>query len=671
MDPVIKSKFDQFRERMAIKDIQEGIAFEQFVNYSLFIGHQPDAFSGVNELFDSVNVGGSNDMGIDGIAVKVNGLLIRSLEDIQDQIEKMPGIDVEFIFIQSKATEHFDKGELLKFTSGVKEFLSEKQLQPVNEKIQQLIKIKDYIMDECLPKFNNNPDIRLYYVVMGKWCDEPQLVSAAEAFKQEIGNLNAYNEIKINFVDTKQFSTILNSNDNKFEVTIKALQVMPLLETDNVENSCILLCNASELNKILKTPDELIRKSLFFDNVRDYQGDNNINREIAKTITSEPQKFALLNNGITIVCEMFSLTFTNIRIKNPQIVNGCQTSHVIFNNSKNNPELSAKIPVVVKLIATKNDEITNQIVRSTNRQNIVFEEAFETTKPFHKDLEEYINVLSPEYERFYYERRSKQYSNDVKIKNHEILNLRCITQSFVGMLLREPHNSHRHETKLIEIYRNHIFQDRHSKRPYFTVALAFYQLEKYFRQNNTDDKEYATYKQHILMIFCEIVAGNVPSFNEEKNIEKYCDKVLDILKDNSKTNNKFTESIKIFANFKTRWIDELKKDRFRIKDNKEFTDLLLEDIRKSNAKVTKEQIVEKNNNADNDIFYGEIVAIKQDWRGRHYGFINDKNRPNDIFFHQDQSKHLDFFNNLIGCTVIYKVMKDNTQRDMARDVKLI
>jgi cold shock CspA family protein len=665
MDAVIKSKFERFRKEMDVTEIQEGLAFEQFVNYSLLIGHQPEAFSGDNELFDAVNVGGSNDMGIDGLAVKVNGLLIRSLEEIKDLIEIMQRIDVEFIFIQSKATEHFEKGEFLKFTSGIEEFLSKEQIQPVNEKIQQLIKIKDYLMDECLSKFNDNPNIRLYYVVMGKWYDEPQLTSVADVFKKKIESLSAYNEIIMNFVDSRQFSTILNSNENKFEVTINALQIMPMLKTDDVDNSCILLCTASELNKLLMTPDKLIRKSLFYDNVRDYQGDNSINKEIAKTITTEPQKFALFNNGITIVCEMFNISFTDIRVKNPQIVNGCQTSHVIFNNSKNNQELSAKIPVVVKLIATKNDEITNQIVRSTNKQNVVYEEAFETTKPFHKELEEYINVVSPKYERFYYERRSKQYGNDVKIKSYEKLNLRCITQSFVGMFLCEPHNSHRHETKLVEIYRNRIFQDRHSKLPYFTASLAFCKLEKYFRQN-ISDKRYYTYKQHILMIFSEIIEGNVPSINEEKNIEAYSNKILDILKDDSKAYIKFKEAIKIFDETKNEWIEKSEKNRFAIKDVKEFTELLLKNILKINKKV-----LAKNNNID-DIYFGEIVAIRQDRYETYYGFISDKNKPNDVFFHQNQSRSLDLSDkNIIGSTVTYKLMEDHSGRIMAKDVKLI
>lgn len=663
MEPIIKSKFEKFCEKMALKDVPESIAFEQFVNYSILLGHQPDAFNGDGELFDTVNVGGPQDMGIDGIAIKINGILIRNIEEIQDLIEKKRDIEIEYIFIQTKDKSNFDKGEFLKFTFGVKEFLSDKQKQPINEKIKELIKIKEYLTkDDVLYKLNKNPIIRLYYVVMGRWCDEPDLLSVAEGFKKDINNLNAYDDVIINFIDSKQFNIVLNSNENKFEVTINTMKIMPLPETELVENSCILLCNASELNKILISPDGLIRKSLFEDNVRDYQGDNNINKEINRTIIKEPQKFALLNNGITIVCEKFNQVNDKVVIKNPQIVNGCQTSHVIFNNSKNKADLS-KVPIIIKLISTEDDEITNQIVRSTNRQNIVYEEAFEVTKPFHKELEEYINTVSAQYEQFYYERRSKQYNHNPLISNFQKINLRIIVQSFVGMFLCEPHNSHRHEIKLIELYKNVIFQERQSKVPYFTASLAFYKLEKYFRQNKID-KKYYTFRHHILMIFRELIGGTVPDVNEEKKGEIYCEKILNILKNDTETFNKFKDAIKVFDDTKEEWINKLQKDKFGIKDVKEFTELLLKNMKKETA--YKAVFI-----GDNEYTYsGEIVIIRKDRYGKRYGFISHE--PRDIFFHQEQSKSLNLSDDsIIGRTVYFKITKDNSGKIMARDVRLV
>ncbi|MDR2499552.1 MAG: hypothetical protein LBD37_00545 [Treponema sp.] len=76
MEPIIKAKFEKFREKMDLDGLPESAAFERFVNYTILTGHQPDAFNGDSELFENVNVGGPEDMGIDGIAIKVNGSLI-------------------------------------------------------------------------------------------------------------------------------------------------------------------------------------------------------------------------------------------------------------------------------------------------------------------------------------------------------------------------------------------------------------------------------------------------------------------------------------------------------------------------------------------------------------------------------------------------------------------
>lgn len=480
VEPIVNAKFKVFRDKMELNGIADGVAFEQFVNHTILTAHQPDAFNGDNELFEKVNVGGTKDMGIDGIAIKLNGLFIRDLDEAKDLTKKLPRLSIEFIFIQSKYKSNFDKGEFNNFTDGVREFLSEKQKQPVSDEIKEIIKIKDFLIGEsAVFKWDDNPSVRLYYVVMGKWHESQHQLALAATFQDDILSLNTYKKPLVHFVDHYGFKSILDSNDNNFEVVVNSIDTMPLTSVELVENSCVLLCYASELKKILTTPDGLIRKSLFDDNVRDYQGDNNINLEISNTINDEPQKFALLNNGITIVCEKYTPSNRQITLKNPQIVNGCQTSHVIFHNSESD-EILSKVSIVIKLISTKDSEITNQIVRGTNRQNIVLDEAFEATKKFHKDLEDFINALSPEYDRFYYERRSKQYDHNPSISHFQKLNLRLIMQSVIGMFMNEPHISHRHESKLLEMYSNMVFQEHQSKLPYFTASLAFYKLEKLF-----------------------------------------------------------------------------------------------------------------------------------------------------------------------------------------------
>ena len=84
-------------------------------------------------------------------------------------------------------------------------------------------------------------------------------------------------------------------------------------------------------------------------------------------------------------------------------MNGCQTCNSIYKAYKKKTDLS-KAKVIVKIIETKGESVTQGIVRGTNRQNIVYKEAFETTRQFHKDLEEFINIMATRgFHKVYYE----------------------------------------------------------------------------------------------------------------------------------------------------------------------------------------------------------------------------------------------------------------------------
>ncbi|MBN8584071.1 MAG: AIPR family protein [Ignavibacteria bacterium] len=663
VEPIINAKFNRFRDQFDLKKTPDGIAFERFVNYSILSVHQPDAFNGDSELFDIINVGGNNDMGIDGIAIKVNGILVRNIDEVKDLVERFKRTTIEFIFLQSKYKTNFDKGEYNNFLDGVREFLAENQKQPKNQAIDYLLEIKDYLLSEnVIFTWEDNPTVRIYYVVMGKWMNDSNLSALANQFQEDVDRIGTYKKPKIHFIDTEHFKEILDSNENNFSTIINSIDTMPLTSVRNVENSCVILCYASELQKLLKTSDGLIRKSLFNDNVRDFQGNNTVNDEIRNTVELEPEKFALLNNGITIVCEEYLPSNRQVNLKNPQIVNGCQTCHVLYYSAEKSEDLS-KVPVIVKVIATKSNEITNQIVRGTNRQNIVYDEAFETTKKFHKELEEFINALSNEYEKFYYERRSKQYQNNPTIKQYQKLNLRIIVQSFVAMFFNEPHVAFRHELKLLEKFPNSLFQDHQSKLPYFTAAYAFFSLEKLFRNNLFEKRNLYSYRAHVLMAFRELVAGKNIDINNEKMIDEHCQILLKVLKNDTECKKFFSKAIEIFENCKNIWIKKKRRSIYGIKDIKEFTELLLLEIRKiTNMKTDSIK-------TGNFTYQGEVIKILRDRYGKYCGFI--KRNPQNIFFHSKSIKGLNV-NNLLGKQVTYKVTTNPKNNSLvATDIELI
>lgn len=661
VEPIIRARFNKFKESYELNNLQDGIAFERFVNHTIYTAHQPDAFSADQELLDKICVGGTDDMGIDGLAIKLNGLLVRSVEDVKDILEKIKRANVEFIFVQSKYKPKFDSGEFNKFSAGMRDFLSEKHLQPMNEKISKLLKIKDFLLSEdVVIMWESNPTVRLYYVAMGKWMDSPHLVALSKQLKSDLEKLNTYEKIDIHFVDSKTLKNICDGNENTFSTVINAIDVMSLTAVRGVENSCIILCYAEEFIKMLTTEDKVIRKSLFNDNVRDFQGVNSVNLEIDRTIQEDPEKFILLNNGITIVCDEFLTSNRAVTIRNPQIVNGCQTSHVIYYaNSKRN--LKGKVPLSIKIIATKDLDITNQIVRGTNRQTIVYDEAFESTKKFHKDLEDFYNAFSVDYERLYYERRSKQYQNNPRIKQTQKINLRIQTQYFIAIFINKPHHAHRHESKLLKDYANTIFQEKQSLLPYFVSALIFYKYEEIFRNEFIDKKKYYSFKAHLMMIFREIISGNCPDINSEKKIDKYCAEVLKVLKNEKKLRECIKKSAEIFDNCKNTWTKDMGKSYYGMKDIAEFTKLLLKRSRLSGQNEYDCPIDDENR------FKGVVQKIIIDRFGNRCGFIS--RLPDDIFFHSKKNPQIDFIE-LEGKYVSYRVDTDHLNgKPIAVDVR--
>lgn len=435
VEPIINARFKQFKAKNGLEEMQDSFAFEKFVNYTICTLHHPDAFSADSELLDFVCVGGADDMGIDGIAIKVNDIIIKHQDDITDILKysSKKQIDVEFIFIQSKFKNNYDKGELNNFVDGVRDFLGDSHNFPMNNEIQKHLKLKEHLLsDDLILMWENNPRITMYYVALGRWQEPVELLGIKKQFESDIEKMNVYEAVKFNFIDSESLKNIYDSIQNAFSTTIDTRHIMPLTDVKNVSNSCLSIVFAPELLKLISTPDGVIRKSLFNDNVRDFQGTNPVNSEIYHTIADKPENFIVLNNGITIVCDDFKQNNTKISITNPQIVNGCQTSHIIYEAHRAGLEID-NVPISIKFISTTNEDIVNDIVRGTNRQNIVLEEAFETTKKFHKDLEELFKALSNQYGAIYYERRSKQYLNNPTIKQTEKVNLKNLTQYFIGM----------------------------------------------------------------------------------------------------------------------------------------------------------------------------------------------------------------------------------------------
>jgi hypothetical protein len=364
-------------------------------------------------------------------------------------------------------------------------------------------------------------------------------------------------------------------------------------------------------------------------------------------LSDNAQEFVLLNNGITIVCDEMREVNRKITIKNPQVVNGCQTCNVLYNTKKKGYDLS-RAYVVVKVIASSDSSIVNNIIKGTNRQNIVYDEAFEVTRDFHKYLEEFfITNQIKGFERIYYERRSKQFDGDEFVKPNQKVSFRSLIQSFVSLFLYKVDEGHHHESRLLQDYRDDIFKETQSYQPYYLASFLNLQVDLMFRRHQLD-KHFMTYKYHILLVMKELLGGESPNINIRKDIDSYCANLEKELKDYDSLLNVAHKACGKFDEITKEWITSNGESaKYHIKDNPIFTKFMLERIRNSVS-------VDVNKSSE-QILLGKILNFQTDKNGSYYGFI--KKEPNNVFFHENDNPGIEISH--VGRDVYYDVIEKN------------
>lgn len=534
MDKIIESFVDDFKTDFNYREIDNSKVFEHFINYMLVSKIYPDRAS-----LDKVNVGGQRNPGIDGLAILVNNHLVTSQEEIDYFIEDANTLDVEFSFIQSKTSDSFDMGSISTFLSSVKEFFNDGELV-FEDELLNLRDVKNYIYKNSI-KIDKSPSLKLYFATTGKWADDQNLLTIIKSGIGDLQKLDIFSSIKFLPIDADKIKSLYREIKNKItkEVTFEKHTILPKI--DNVTESYLGILPAKELLKAICDDEGEIIKTIFYDNVRDFQGFNKVNSGIRNSIepAESRDKFLLLNNGITVVARSVNKIGSSFRISDFQIVNGCQTSHVLHHLKD---LIDEKVFVPLKLIITDNDDVTNDIIRATNSQTEVKNEAFEILKPFHKKLEEfYLTYEKEENKRVYYERRSRQFAG-LKTKKENVISLSTQISSFISMFLNEPQSTHRYFGELLKAYNSRLFLENQSYYPYYVSGLALCVIENLYRENILDGT-LKRFKYHLLLMLRIQVAGVRIPINVQSNrdMERYCLKIAEVLWDRKKSRTLFVD----------------------------------------------------------------------------------------------------------------------------------
>ncbi|NTU74435.1 AIPR family protein, partial [Candidatus Roizmanbacteria bacterium] len=213
--------------------------------------------------------------------------------------------------------------------------------------------------------------------------------------RERIGTIFDVESVSIDTIYKRTLEDMYSSSKH-IKVPIFANPAAQAKSTDN-----LLVCSVSLLNlyRFLESYQEKTGDidQLYEKNVRRFLGGRGkVNKAIQQTLKDAPEQFGFYNNGITIVVTDFSTSENGtLRLTDPYIVNGCQTTRTIWDvfrqrfksggtgldpelqNWQERTELGIVVTKIVK-VGESGEELLQKITRYTNSQNAVKEKDFLT-----------------------------------------------------------------------------------------------------------------------------------------------------------------------------------------------------------------------------------------------------------------------------------------------------
>lgn len=531
MDLVTKSLLTEFAREQGIERYSESEQFERFAA-SLTIGR----WVSENIDPDDVVVGSGADTGIDAVAVLVNGSLVDDAVSVNELAERNGFLEVLFIFVQAETSSSFDAAKIGTFGFGVRDFFSSEPVLPRSQEINDLANVMRAIYKQSSKFKRANPICRLYYVTTGSWVGDKTLQARQAAVVDDLVALRIFSSVEFQSIDAGAIQRLYRESRNSIARDFEFSQKTVVPTINGVTEAYVGLLPASEFLRLVEDEEGEILRGIFYDNVRDWQDFNSVNTEMRDTLSSDTMKsrFALMNNGVTIIAKALRTTANRFHIEDYQVVNGCQTSHVLHDQKG---AIDSSVMVPLRLIATQDEEVISSIVKATNRQTEVREEQLLALSDFQKKLEAYFGAFE-EGRKLYYERRLRQYNNIGGIEKTRIITPGALIRAFASMFLKEPHRATRSYRRILDRVGKELFATEDRLEPYYLSALAAYRLEFLFRNQVLSSAFRAARYEILLALRLRELPNRLPRMNS-REMAKICEPLIDFLWDQAKSEELF------------------------------------------------------------------------------------------------------------------------------------
>jgi hypothetical protein len=408
---------DEVDRVASLLELPEDLAFLRFAHH-LLTGRSLHAFD------DDDLVDGGQDKQIDAITI-----------DSDDSA-------ADVWIIQAKASPSFSSNVLVQMANGLKWLMQapRKDLDTLDNKA-----FRDKILEFRSVRSDLGPsNLRLHvaFVTLGSTKD------LSKEFEQELGTIRgAYSDDVFESFDIRAYghdelNELLKARDRRTNSIDADLKIRYDVNKGSMINYRAedlrgLVCTVSA-QEIARIVNEDTSGTVFDLNLRQFlRSRSAVNKDIMETCTSPEtaHEFWFLNNGVTIVCDGFDPNLDpddpRVKLKNLQIVNGCQTASTLAAAQKEGT-LRPDVRFMARIYETSKTGLVDKIVLTTNNQNRISSWDLRANDAVQVDMERGFAIYGLLYER-------KQRQHDSKVEDpKKIVPNEAVGQWYLTTVLKNP-----------------------------------------------------------------------------------------------------------------------------------------------------------------------------------------------------------------------------------------
>lgn len=387
-------------------------------------------------------VGGPGDGGIDSAYIFINGDLV--VEDTEfERLKKDITIDV--FFIQSKTTLSFSEDSMCRFYATTKDILDlSKKLDEYSTVYnKKLLEIATRFRDVYQFLASRFPSLRFYYYYATKGDKpHPNVNRKSDQIREIIEQLFSSATFSFKFLGARELLELARQAPKT--AYLINLAENPISSTGAVGYICLV--RMRDYYDFMTDEKKRLRRNIFEANVRDYQGDIQVNEGIRSTLENKSQNddFWWLNNGVTILATKATLSGKKLTIEDPQVVNGLQTSTEIYKYFEQSNTEGETRNVLVRVIVPTEIESRDRIIKATNSQTRIPDASLRATEKIHRDIEEFLHTHG-----LFYDRRKNFYKNERKPID-KIISITQLSQAVMSVLLGKPDSARARPSSLLK-----------------------------------------------------------------------------------------------------------------------------------------------------------------------------------------------------------------------------